>query len=85
LKLKESVFIDTYLRLDEEGDYVVKQTPCAFLGEDNACSIYEFRPSDCARFPYTDEDVLLKRMNITLKNAEFCPAVFYVLEKLSNS
>jgi Fe-S-cluster containining protein len=85
LKLKESVFIDTYLRLDEEGDYVVKQTPCAFLGEENACSIYEFRPSDCARFPYTDEDVLLKRMNITLKNAEFCPAVFYVLEKLSNS
>ncbi len=24
LKMKESVFIDTYLRLDEEGDYVVK-------------------------------------------------------------
>jgi len=85
LKLKESVFIDTYLRLDEEGDYVVKQTPCAFLGEGNACSIYDVRPSDCARFPYTDKDVLLKRMNITLKNAEFCPAVFYVLEKLSNS
>ncbi|MGC8749691.1 YkgJ family cysteine cluster protein [Hydrotalea sp.] len=85
LKLKESVFIDTYLRLDEEGDYVVKQTPCTFLGEGNACSIYDVRPSDCARFPYTNEDVLLKRMNITLKNAEFCPAVFYVLEKLSNN
>ncbi|MDE3124362.1 MAG: YkgJ family cysteine cluster protein [Bacteroidota bacterium] len=84
LKLKESVFIDTYLTLDLEGDYVVKQTPCPFLGSDNACTIYEIRPSDCARFPYTDEDVLLKRMNITLKNAEFCPAVFYVLEKLTN-
>ena len=82
--MKESLFIDTYLTLDVEGDYVVKQTPCPFLVENNACSIYEIRPSDCARFPYTDEDVLLKRVNITLKNSEFCPAVFYVLEKLTN-
>jgi Fe-S-cluster containining protein len=82
LKMKESVFIETYLRLDEEGDYVVKQTPCAFLGADNYCSIYEVRPSDCERFPYTDEDVILKRPNLTLKNATFCPAVYYVMEKL---
>ncbi|MBC7721578.1 MAG: YkgJ family cysteine cluster protein, partial [Pedobacter sp.] len=34
------------------------------------------------RFPYTDEDVLLKRPAITLKNATFCPAVYFVLEKL---
>lgn len=83
LRMKESVFIDTYLNLDNEGDYVVKNSPCPFLGADNYCSIYEVRPSDCARFPYTDEDILLKRKNITLKNATFCPAVYYVLEKLS--
>ncbi len=82
LRMKEGDFIETYLRLDEEGDYVMKKTPCAFLGSDNYCSIYEVRPSDCARFPYTDEDVLLKRPAITLKNASFCPAVYYVLEKL---
>ncbi|SKA02106.1 YkgJ family cysteine cluster protein [Sediminibacterium ginsengisoli] len=82
LRMKESVFIDTYLRLDEDGDYVVKSSPCPFLGADNYCSIYEDRPSDCHRFPYTDEDVLLKRPAITLKNATFCPAVYYVLEKL---
>ncbi len=82
LKLKESVFIDTYLNLDNEGDYVVKSSPCPFLGADNFCSIYEQRPSDCHRFPYTDEDVLLKRPAITLKNATFCPAVYFVLEKL---
>lgn len=82
LKLKESVFIDTYLNLDEDGDYVLKSKPCSFLGEDNFCNIYEVRPSDCRRFPYTDEDVLLKRPNITLKNSSFCPAVYYVLEKL---
>ncbi len=82
LKMKESVFIDTYLRLDEEGDYVVRSTPCPFLGADNYCSIYEQRPSDCERFPYTDEDVLLKRPSLTLKNVSFCPAVYYVMEKL---
>ena len=82
LRMKESVFIDTYLTLDEDGDYVAKTKPCPFLGADNFCSIYEVRPSDCHRFPYTDEDVLLKRPAITLKNASFCPAVYYVLERL---
>lgn len=83
LKMKESAFIDQYLNLDADGDYVVNSKPCPFLGADNACSIYDVRPSDCARFPYTDEDVLLKRPNITLKNSSFCPAVYYVLEKIS--
>jgi len=83
LRMKESEFIDTYLRLDEDGDYVVKTTPCPFLGQDNYCSIYEVRPSDCERFPYTDEDVLIKRPSITQKNSTFCPIVYFVLEKLS--
>jgi len=82
LRMREGQFIETYLRLDEEGDYVVKSPPCPFLGTDNRCSIYDDRPSDCRRFPYTDEDVLLKRPAITLKNATFCPAVHWVLERL---
>jgi Fe-S-cluster containining protein len=82
LGLRESVFIDTYLALDTEGDYVLKTKPCPFLGSDNFCSIYEDRPSDCRRFPYTDEDVFFKRPIITLKNTSFCPAAYYVIEKL---
>lgn len=82
LKMKEGDFIETYLRLDEEGDYVVKSSPCPFLGTDNYCSVYEERPSDCRRFPYSDEDVLLKRRSISLKNSEFCPIVFHVFENL---
>ncbi len=82
LKMKEGAFIEQYLRLDEEGDYVVKSSPCPFLGSDNYCSIYEERPSDCRRFPYTDEDVFIKRQALTQKNASFCPIVYYVLEKL---
>jgi Fe-S-cluster containining protein len=83
LRMKETDFVDKYLKFDEEDDAVVKDTPCPFLGSDNACSIYQVRPSDCARFPYTNEDVLLKRNGLTLKNATVCPAVFFVLEKLT--
>lgn len=82
LRMRESEFIDTYLNVDEEGDFVVKSTPCPFLGSNNYCSIYEDRPSDCRRFPYTDEDILLKRPQLTLKNSTFCPITYYVLEKL---
>jgi uncharacterized protein len=82
LKMKEGDLIETYLVLDDEGDYVVKTKPCPFLGADNFCSIYEVRPSDCHRFPYTDEDVIVKRQALTLKNSTFCPIVYYVLEGL---
>ena len=82
LDMKEGVFIEKYLHLDEEGDYVVKSKPCPFLGDDNYCGIYDVRPSDCARFPYTDEDVLIKRTSLTLKNSTFCPIVYHVIENL---
>lgn len=82
LRLKEGELVEKYLRLDEDGDYVVKSSPCPFLAADNTCDIYDDRPSDCARYPYTDEDVLLKRINLTLKNATVCPATYVVLEKL---
>jgi uncharacterized protein len=82
LGMKEGTFIESYLKLDVDGDYVVKSSPCPFLGNDNACSIYEERPSDCARYPYTDEDVFIKRPQLTLKNSTVCPIVVHVLEKL---
>lgn len=82
LRMRESDFIETYLRVDEEGDFVVKSTPCPFLGADNYCSIYDERPSDCRRFPYTSEDVIIKRQPLTLKNSIFCPITYYVLERL---
>lgn len=83
LGLRESELIDTYLQVDEDGDFVVRSSPCPFLGPDNFCAIYEARPSDCARFPYTDEDVIIRRQQLTLKNSTFCPAVFFVLDKLA--
>lgn len=82
LRMKEGEFTASYLRLDEDNDYVLKQQPCPFLAEDNTCNIYEDRPSDCRRYPYTDEDVLIKRVPLTLKNSTSCPITFHVLERL---
>jgi Fe-S-cluster containining protein len=80
--MKEGHLVSNYLRLDIDGDYVTQSSPCPFLASDNSCNIYEDRPSDCVRYPYTDEDVLLKRPGLTLKNVTVCPATFLVMEKL---
>lgn len=82
LRMKEGDLVTRYLKLDTDGDYVTQRSPCPFLAPDNTCNIYDDRPSDCRRYPYTDEDVLLKRTQLTLKNATVCPATFTVLEEL---
>jgi Fe-S-cluster containining protein len=82
LRMKEGDLVANYLKLDEDGDYVTRQKPCPFLAEDNTCNIYEDRPGDCRRYPYTDEDVFLKRVQLTLKNTVVCPAAYTVIEKL---
>lgn len=82
LGLKQSEMIDQYLRLDEDGDYVVKKSPCPFLGNDNYCSIYEVRPRDCENYPYTDSSEFFQRPNTTFQNSTTCPAVYFVLERL---
>jgi uncharacterized protein len=83
LRIKESHLIETYLKLDEDNDWVLKSSPCVFLNQDNTCQIYEARPSDCARYPYTDEDVFIKRPHLTISNSVVCPAVYSVLKKLT--
>ncbi len=82
LRMKEGDLVAQYLKLDEDNDYVLQQSPCPFLADDNTCNIYDDRPSDCRRYPYTDEDVIIKRVPLTLKNATVCPITFHVLERL---
>ena len=83
-KMKPSQFVDEYLYVDDEGDYVFKQTPCPFLLPDNYCLAYESRPKACREYPHTDRKRFYQILNLTLKNTETCPAVFEVVEKLKN-
>ncbi|MCK5170226.1 MAG: YkgJ family cysteine cluster protein [Bacteroidales bacterium] len=81
-KLKPSQFVEEYLYVDNEGDYVFKQTPCPFLLPDNYCMAYESRPKACREYPHTDRKRFYQILNLTLKNMEVCPAVFDVVERL---
>ncbi len=82
LRMKSGKFIDTYLRLDEEQDYVLQGLPCTFLGEDNHCMIYEFRPKACREFPHTDRKNFQQISDLTLKNVAICPAAYNIVEKM---
>ena len=81
LSLKLSEFTEKYLRIDEDRDYVLKSVPCVFLGKDNYCSIYKFRPKACREFPHTDRRKQYQLLDLTKKNVEVCPAVFNIIEK----
>lgn len=85
LKIKQSKLIDAYLRLDEDGDYVVKESPCPFLSVENYCSIYEVRPSDCRKYPYTNSGDFFAYHHTTIQNSTICPAVYHVLERLKET
>lgn len=83
-KMKQQPFIDQFLRIDEENDYVLQSVPCTFLGADNYCSIYEVRPKACREFPHTDRKKFQQISNLTLKNVEVCPAAYNIVEEMKN-
>jgi Fe-S-cluster containining protein len=82
LRLKESHFIANYLKLDDENDYVLQQSPCAFLGADNTCSIYEFRPLACREYPHTDRKNMHQILDLTVENSLICPAVAQIVGEM---
>ncbi|HHH52221.1 MAG TPA: YkgJ family cysteine cluster protein [Bacteroidetes bacterium] len=80
LKIKESKFIEQYIKKDEDGDFVFSQTPCVFLEDNNYCSIYEIRPKACREYPHTDSKKI--SLGLMKKNISVCPAVFEIVEEL---
>lgn len=82
LKMKPSLFVTNFLRMDEEGDYVFRKTPCPFLMKDNYCSIYEVRPKACKDYPHTDRKNFLQLTSLTLKNITICPASIEIFDIL---
>ena len=81
-RMKPQRFIEQYLRIDEDNDYVLKHVPCTFLGADNYCSIYDVRPKACREFPHTDRKKFQQISNLTLKNVAICPAAYNIVEAM---
>ncbi|MEQ9424929.1 MAG: YkgJ family cysteine cluster protein [Cyclobacteriaceae bacterium] len=82
MKMKPGLFIERYLHLDSDNDYVLNETPCPFLGVDNYCSIYDVRPKACAEYPHTNHKSMHKHMKLVEKNLEVCPAVVEIVKRL---
>lgn len=82
LKMRPADFIEQYVYMDSDGDYVYKETPCPFLMPDNYCMVYEQRPKACREYPHTDRRKFYQILNLTQKNTHYCPAVYEVVEKL---
>jgi len=84
-KMKPATFIDTYLRIDEDNDYVLQNVPCSFLGADNYCGIYEVRPKACREYPHTDRRKITQIASITIANTAICPAAFQIVERMKEA
>jgi uncharacterized protein len=82
LRQKPQQFIEQYLRIDEDKDYVLQNLPCTFLDMDNSCFIYDVRPKACREFPHTDRKKFFQISDITLKNVAICPAAFNIVEAM---
>lgn len=82
LRQKPQQFIDQYLRVDEDQDFVLQSVPCTFLNADNSCLIYDVRPKACREFPHTDRKKFQQITDLTLQNVAICPAAFNIVEEM---
>jgi Fe-S-cluster containining protein len=82
LRMKPGDFIEKYLRIDEDRDYVLKSSPCPFLDSDNYCKVYDDRPKACREYPHTNRKKMIQITELTLKNTQVCPAVLEMIERL---
>ena len=81
-RIKTRQFIDTYLNVDADQDYVLKSSPCTFLADDNTCNIYDIRPKACQEYPHTNRKSFEKISDLTIQNLSICPATFNIVEAL---
>jgi len=63
------------------GDIYLKNIPCRYV-EGKKCSIYENRPVQCRKFPYTDEEGFISRSLGMINFYEICPIVYNLMERL---
>ncbi len=82
VKLKPGDFIEKYLKMDEDKDYVLQKAPCAFLDAENYCSIYESRPNACREYPHTNRKKMIQILELTFQNTLVCPAVLKITERV---
>jgi Fe-S-cluster containining protein len=84
LGMRPSEFTTRYLHIDEDRDWVLNSSPCAFLQDDNTCAIYDYRPRACRDYPHTDRKNMAQILDLTYRNTLVCPVVARIAEELKN-
>ncbi|HXC07233.1 MAG TPA: YkgJ family cysteine cluster protein [Bacteroidia bacterium] len=82
LHLKPGQFIEKYLHIDEDKDYVLNSAPCPFLDSENYCLIYADRPGACREYPHTNRKRMYQVLDLAMKNTLVCPAVLDISKAL---
>lgn len=82
LGLTPKIMKSKWLKQDESGDWVNRETPCQFLLADNRCGIYEVRPKDCAEFPHHNKKPFDAYNQTFINNIVHCPATFELVSRL---
>ena len=82
LQLSTREFRSRFVATAPDGVKFFSRSPCPFLGDNNACSVYEDRPQSCRDFPYLLDPGFRRRSIATLENVATCPIVFNVWQSL---
>jgi uncharacterized protein len=82
MRIKPGAFVEKFLRIDDDNDFVLKSSPCPFLDSENYCVIYEDRPKACREYPHTDRRKMVQITDLTYRNTLVCPAVLEIVERL---
>ncbi len=80
LGMSRQEFVTRYLT-ESDGSWQLP-APCPFLNTDGKCRIQDCKPEECKGFPYTDRPERLWSLYSVLSNAEVCPVVYEILERL---
>jgi len=82
LRKRPSELVSEYFKVDSDGDYVFRTSPCPFLMPDNYCMVYDSRPKACREYPHTNRRRMKQIFEITKKNIAVCPLVYSIVEQL---
>ena len=82
MRMNVGPFIEKYLFMDEDGDFVLNTAPCPFLDSENYCIVYEDRPQACRGYPHTNRKRVHQILDITMRNTMVCPAVLEITNRL---
>ena len=81
LKISKNEFKKKFIKIDGDGDMILKDLPCKFL-ENKRCTIYPYRPYDCRSYPHLHKKEFTTRLLGVIYNYSVCLIVFNVYEDL---